>query len=197
MHIFYFCPQPNLTDISNTHHTMAKSSRASAIKKNRTAIKKKVFGPVEDARAARLNAKLLELASQPKPAREDMEIEETGKSHTSRLQSRHLEEACTNRSVPTDAATSKAAQKESSSKNGGLIQSLTVPVPAELLDATQLLTPPSTPSTEVTPINLGPDTQPGLMDVGLSFFDILGASDDILGFTSAGDLELSISEGED
>lgn len=54
---------------------MGKSARASAIKKNNSALKKRVFGPVEMARSERLSAKLLELASQPKPPREEMEVE--------------------------------------------------------------------------------------------------------------------------
>ena len=55
--------------------TMAKSSRASSVKANNQRLKKNVFGPVEDARTARLSAKLLELAAQPKPQK-DTEMEE-------------------------------------------------------------------------------------------------------------------------
>ena len=54
---------------------MAKSSRASSVKANNQRLKKNVFGPVEDARNARLSAKLLELAAQPKPQK-DAEMEE-------------------------------------------------------------------------------------------------------------------------
>lgn len=49
---------------------MAKSARASVIKKNNQRLKANVFGPVEQARAERLSAKLLELAKAPKPERE-------------------------------------------------------------------------------------------------------------------------------
>lgn len=49
---------------------MAKSSRASSTKANNQRLKAKVFGPVESARQERLSAKLLELASQPKPVPE-------------------------------------------------------------------------------------------------------------------------------
>jgi len=51
---------------------MAKSSRASSRKSNNQKLKKNVFGPIETARAERLSAKLLELASTPKetPAKE-------------------------------------------------------------------------------------------------------------------------------
>lgn len=49
---------------------MAKSSRASSRKANNQRLKAKVFGPVEAAREERLAAKLLEIASQPKPVPE-------------------------------------------------------------------------------------------------------------------------------
>lgn len=49
---------------------MAKSARASSSKANNSKLKSKVFGPVENARTERLSAKLLELASQPKPKSE-------------------------------------------------------------------------------------------------------------------------------
>jgi len=61
---------------------MAKGARASTKKANNSKLKSNVFGPVESARTARLSAKLLELASQPKPepVKEDvaMEVEESG-----------------------------------------------------------------------------------------------------------------------
>ncbi|EMC96929.1 hypothetical protein BAUCODRAFT_147125 [Baudoinia panamericana UAMH 10762] len=53
---------------------MAKSARASRVKTNNTALRKKVFGPVETARNKRLNAKLLELAQQAKPQRSEMDV---------------------------------------------------------------------------------------------------------------------------
>ncbi|KAK5134899.1 hypothetical protein LTR08_005989 [Meristemomyces frigidus] len=59
---------------------MAKSARASSVKKNNTGLKKRVFGPVEIARSERLSAKLLALAQQPKPPRpEKMEVEKDGR----------------------------------------------------------------------------------------------------------------------
>ncbi|KAI0603403.1 hypothetical protein F4775DRAFT_29407 [Biscogniauxia sp. FL1348] len=61
---------------------MAKSSRASSVKSNNQRLKAKVFSPVEEERNARLSAKLLELAAQPKPERpadEEMKaVEEEG-----------------------------------------------------------------------------------------------------------------------
>lgn len=61
--------------------TMAKSARASVTKKNNQALKRKVFGPAETARNDRMNAKLLELAQQPKPPRAEMEVEQEGMQH--------------------------------------------------------------------------------------------------------------------
>jgi hypothetical protein len=46
---------------------MAKSGRASIIKRNRAKLRSTIFGPAVDARTERLSAKLQELASQPKP----------------------------------------------------------------------------------------------------------------------------------
>jgi hypothetical protein len=54
---------------------MAKSSRSSVVKTNNQRLKKNVFGPVEAARAERLSAKLLAIASQPKPQK-DLEMKE-------------------------------------------------------------------------------------------------------------------------
>jgi hypothetical protein len=53
---------------------MAKGARSSSRKANNSKLKSKVFGPVETERTARLSAKLLELASQPKPTRDDTVI---------------------------------------------------------------------------------------------------------------------------
>ncbi|CCF33375.1 hypothetical protein CH063_05578 [Colletotrichum higginsianum] len=58
---------------------MARSSRSSVTKKNNQRLKANVFGPVEQARAERLSAKLLELSRQPKPEKEadvNMDVEE-------------------------------------------------------------------------------------------------------------------------
>ncbi|KAH7321471.1 hypothetical protein BKA65DRAFT_512236 [Rhexocercosporidium sp. MPI-PUGE-AT-0058] len=56
---------------------MAKGARASTKKANNVKLKSKVFGPVETDRTARLSAKLLALAAQPKPkpAEKDVEME--------------------------------------------------------------------------------------------------------------------------
>lgn len=57
---------------------MAKSARASRMKANKTRLRRKVFGPVVDARTERLSQKLLDLASQPKPETEkQMDLDDT------------------------------------------------------------------------------------------------------------------------
>lgn len=62
---------------------MAKSSRASTKKANNQRLKANVFGPIESARQERLSAKLLEIASQPKPVPErEMEDVEADKPET-------------------------------------------------------------------------------------------------------------------
>ncbi|RAL60873.1 hypothetical protein DID88_010197 [Monilinia fructigena] len=59
---------------------MAKARDSSSTKANNAALKNKVFGPVENARAERMHAKLLELISQPKPSAktEDVDMETKG-----------------------------------------------------------------------------------------------------------------------
>lgn len=57
---------------------MAKSIRASVGKRNRQNLRKKVFGPVVDARTERLAAKLQEIASQPRPEIPQKNAMETG-----------------------------------------------------------------------------------------------------------------------
>lgn len=62
---------------------MAKSVRASVSKRNRANLRKKVFGPLVDARTERLAAKLQELASQPRPeapvkSKKDLAEDEAG-----------------------------------------------------------------------------------------------------------------------
>jgi len=62
---------------------MAKSARSRQVKANNRKLKENVFGPVEAARAERLSAKLLEIASQPKP-QTDVEMVVTGGMHLNR-----------------------------------------------------------------------------------------------------------------
>ncbi|KAK5162386.1 hypothetical protein LTR04_003899 [Oleoguttula sp. CCFEE 6159] len=61
---------------------MAKSSRSSVRKTNNAKLKSRVFGPVEAARTQRLSARLLDLASQSKPPRTEMEVEKDSKEQS-------------------------------------------------------------------------------------------------------------------
>ena len=56
---------------------MAKGARAVSVKRKRNALREKVINPVYDARTQRLSAKLLELASKPRPKEEaKMDLDE-------------------------------------------------------------------------------------------------------------------------
>ncbi|KAF1832765.1 hypothetical protein BDW02DRAFT_454262, partial [Decorospora gaudefroyi] len=61
---------------------MAKGARASSKKANRTALRARVFGPVEQARAERLHAKLVETVRQPKPEQTAMDTAEDANTNT-------------------------------------------------------------------------------------------------------------------
>lgn len=54
---------------------MAKSARSRIVKENNRKLKKNVFGPAEAARLERLSAKLIALATAPKPEK-DVEMNE-------------------------------------------------------------------------------------------------------------------------
>lgn len=54
---------------------MAKSSRSSTRKNNAHQRAVKINGPVEQARAERLSAKLVELVNQPKPETSDVNMD--------------------------------------------------------------------------------------------------------------------------
>lgn len=57
---------------------MAKSARASTVKRNNAKLRSKIFGPAIDARTERLSAKLQELANAPKPDEEKkMDVDDT------------------------------------------------------------------------------------------------------------------------
>ena len=53
---------------------MAKSARASTKKANRSNLRAKVFGPVEDARTSRLADKLMEIASKSSAEKKDLQM---------------------------------------------------------------------------------------------------------------------------
>lgn len=98
---------------------MAKGARNSNLKANNKKLKARVFGPVETARAERLSAKLMELAAQPKPPREKMEVEETAGT-------RHASEKATVTALyapvltPREAADSKDAESDNKDAAKGM-----------------------------------------------------------------------------
>ncbi|KAJ5658057.1 uncharacterized protein N7484_001706 [Penicillium longicatenatum] len=89
---------------------MAKSIRASVSKRNRANLRKKVFGPVVDARTERLAAKLQELASQPRPkAPENSNMESN--SDDSAGQGSDAKAAPADEAMDIDVKSSKRHQK--------------------------------------------------------------------------------------
>ncbi|TID15849.1 hypothetical protein E6O75_ATG08907 [Venturia nashicola] len=54
---------------------MAKGLRATSKKNNRLKIRSRVYAPVDEARTERLSQRLLDLASQPKPAKTEMDVD--------------------------------------------------------------------------------------------------------------------------
>ncbi|KAK5109503.1 hypothetical protein LTR62_006955 [Meristemomyces frigidus] len=93
---------------------MAKSARSSAIKKNNTQLKKRVFGPAVAARQNRLNAKLMALASQPKPPKAEIEVEveeneQPSVADTSKMDIEH--EGTTARTKGDDKPNSRSASR--------------------------------------------------------------------------------------
>jgi hypothetical protein len=181
------------------HHDdkMAKSSRATSVKKRRSTLKKNVFGPVEDARNERLSAKLLELASKPK-MRAEMEVEQNGMQPplitTLDSDANSTANADAN-SASTPANPSEEAKEEQATEGASpSYRSLSIPIPACLVHADdQLPTPPTTPTLDAsatsTPI-LDVPAQKRLAKE-LLFFHLLGASTDVIGFDDNGDLQLS------
>ncbi|KAL4898461.1 hypothetical protein BDV59DRAFT_166892 [Aspergillus ambiguus] len=88
---------------------MAKSVRASVQKRNKAKLRATVFGPVVDARTERLSAKLLELASQPKPAAEEKPDE---------VESGHQEEQSKAAESNEDMDIDKGSSQSHSRKSG-------------------------------------------------------------------------------
>lgn len=147
---------------------MARSSRSSSLKKNNTALKKRVFGPVETARSVRLSAKLLALAQQPKPLRPEMEVEEASKD-------------------------ADAESKEDEHAQGAL-SFLPIPVPTSLLAHDQLPTTPGAAplaAAHTVPI-LDIPTQNAMAKEEL-FYHLLGVSTNVQGFDKNGNLQLSFA----
>ncbi|THY05394.1 hypothetical protein D6D03_03067 [Aureobasidium pullulans] len=151
---------------------MGKGLRSSVNKTNNRKLKKNVFGPVETARTERLSQKLMELASQPKPPKSEMEVEESGDS--------------------------KQAESEAKAANAnGALNALAIPVPQSLAHqcpataaaSMNMLTPPPTP-----PLDISDFSKPSIRSAHRHyadeqlFFHLLGVSTDIHGFDTFGNI---------
>ncbi|THY34162.1 hypothetical protein D6D00_00325 [Aureobasidium pullulans] len=151
---------------------MGKGLRSSVNKTNNRKLKKNVFGPVETARTERLSQKLMELASQPKPPKSEMEVEESGDS--------------------------KQAESEAKAANAnGALNALAIPVPKSLAHqcpatvaaSMNMLTPPPTP-----PLDISDFSKPSIRSAHRHyadeqlFFHLLGVSTDIHGFDTFGNI---------
>lgn len=180
---------------------MGKGLRSSVNKVNNRKLKKNVFGPVENARTERLSAKLLELASQPKPAQSEMEIEQPSGMHS--LHSRDTEECKQLTSQCTDSKQVESEAKETANANGAL-NALSIPIPTSLARhtpataAASMLTPPPTP-----PLEFADFAKPSVRSAHKHFadeqlfFHLLGVSTDIYGFDPFGNISLGFGSESD
>ncbi|KEZ44864.1 hypothetical protein SAPIO_CDS2994 [Scedosporium apiospermum] len=91
---------------------MAKSLRSSSRKTNNQRLKSNVFGPAESARLERLSAKLMELASQPKPQK-DTEMKADDLESNDGDDSKQVEEAT---EMDVDGAANKAEVRRTAKK---------------------------------------------------------------------------------
>ncbi|KAH0288389.1 hypothetical protein M436DRAFT_79266 [Aureobasidium namibiae CBS 147.97] len=151
---------------------MGKGLRSSVLKTNNRKLKKNVFGPVEAARTERLSQKLQELASQPKPPKAEMEVEESTESK-------------------------QAASEAKATNANGALNALAIPVPKSLAHqcpataaaSMNMLTPPPTP-----PLDISDFSKPSVRSAHRHyadeqlFFHLLGVSTDIHGFDSFGNI---------
>lgn len=145
---------------------MAKGLRASSKKANRSKLRAGVFGPVEQARAERLHAKLLETIQQPKPESSQMDTAHGGKPVA-------FTRTCPPANAPchTPDAANEAAAQDDLPKGSSF---LTAPIPRSLASASP---PPQD------------DAQDDCDLRNLCFQ--LGLCSDVVGFTPNGDLELA------
>ena len=180
-----------------TTKTMAKSARSSVKKINNRKLKARVFGPAEDARTERLSRKLLELASQPKAARAEMEVE----PQTGMQQPGH--HSCFPRLTRcTDAKATDSEAKEAQHADGALL-SLSIPIPSSLASNPQNVeshamppTPPPTPPCLFNEAFPSPThNADNKKEAGeLLFYHMLGVSSDIAGIDVDGHLMLAFGK---
>lgn len=146
---------------------MAKGLRASSKKANRSKLRARVFGPVEQARVERLHAKLLETVQQPKPESNQMDTAEDCKLVASPC-------ACPTANLPpatTPNEATTAANDDDLPKGSSF---LTAPIPRSLSD-------PSPKSQDLA--------QDDCDLRNLCF--LLGLCSDVVGFANNGDLKFA------
>ncbi|THW95117.1 hypothetical protein D6C91_00538 [Aureobasidium pullulans] len=166
------------TTTPSTHAKMGKGLRSSVNKTNNRKLKKNVFGPVETARTERLSQKLMELASQPKPPKSEMEVEESGGKNFCPRDTPSLK-------LTPPCADSKQAESEAKAANAnGALNALAIPVPKSLAHqcpataaaSMNMLTPPPTP-----PLDISDFSKPSIRSAHRHyadeqlFFHLLGA----------------------
>lgn len=160
---------------------MAKSARASSVKKNNQRLKKNVFGPVETARNNRLSAKLLELATQPKTPRTEMEIEQSSmppaSSYGGQQKGSPPEPSADTMCSPTDE---DMAKKEDKNTDEGGLTFYSTPIPMSFHHRSL----PMDPTPRPTDLFL-------ICDDTYMFYHWLGIADKIAGFDAKGHLRLS------
>jgi hypothetical protein len=174
---------------------MAKSARATSVKKNRQNLKKKVFGPVEAARNERLSAKLLELASKAKRPRPEMEVEQDGMTQLDNKP--RLDTLESNQYTSTESTNpSEEATENKTTEGASNSPSISIPIPACLLHHNDHLpTPPLTPTLDAsaTTMPILDTLAQRVLAKEMLFFHLLGTSTDIIGFDDNGELELSFA----
>jgi hypothetical protein len=146
---------------------MAKSARASSKKANHTKLRARVFGPVEQARAERIHAKLLETIQQAKHEKTEMDTAEDCELPHSTF---HPSSTDFFFSIAT-TTTTKATKEDDFAKGSSL---LTASIPRSLSDST---------TNSLDPV------QEDCKLRNLCFY--LGLCSDIVGFTEQGDLSLA------
>lgn len=155
---------------------MAKGLRSSVKKSHRTRLRSRVFAPVEDARTERLSAKLLELASQPRPAKTDMELDEDNGTNTIPTTPTHQIPHHSTQSNSAPASKSDAqADAHQNQQAEGLSPCISWSIPRALSEGTA----------DAPPQKLKRQIEEDL------FYSLLGVCSDIVGFDERGDLLLA------
>ncbi|KHJ31092.1 putative glycosylphosphatidylinositol anchor synthesis protein [Erysiphe necator] len=92
---------------------MAKGARASTRKSKKAKLRCEIFGPEVTARTARLSAKILEIAAQPKPARCTKEIEMEIEDSTKQGEDMEIDSEVLNASTRSKSSRNKIGKRRS------------------------------------------------------------------------------------